>query len=119
MMTTCKRQQAAPERPRARPRPVRPRGRCAEVRELVAALRETRLGRWDAIDPRHTAVLLHSGLSARDLIDRSDDAGARDELRVALEAMRQALAAIAEREPVGDDRRPKEIVQWLAERTEV
>jgi DNA-binding transcriptional regulator YiaG len=40
-------------------------------------------------------------------------------LRVALESIRQALVAIAEREPVADDHTPKEIVQWLADRTEV
>jgi uncharacterized protein (DUF2384 family) len=39
--------------------------------------------------------------------------------RVALESIRQSLAAIAEREPVSDERNPKQIVQWLAERTEV
>jgi DNA-binding transcriptional regulator YiaG len=38
---------------------------------------------------------------------------------VALESIRQSLAAIAEREPVSDERSPKQVVQWLAERTEV
>jgi DNA-binding transcriptional regulator YiaG len=64
-------------------------------------------------------VLLHAGLRAHDLIDRCDDREARDRLRIALEEIRQSLAAIAEREPVGDERSPKEIAQWLAARTEV
>jgi DNA-binding transcriptional regulator YiaG len=40
-------------------------------------------------------------------------------VRIALERIRQSLAAIAEREPASDDRSPKQVVQWLAERTEV
>jgi hypothetical protein len=92
---------------------------AAEVRELASGLSETELRRWNAIDPRHTTVLLHAGLRAHDLIDRCDDREARDRLRIALEEIRQSLAAIAEREPVGDERSPKEIAQWLAARTEV
>jgi hypothetical protein len=38
---------------------------------------------------------------------------------VALESIRQPLAVIAEREPVSDERNAKQIVQWLAERTQV
>jgi uncharacterized protein (DUF2384 family) len=40
-------------------------------------------------------------------------------LRVALESLRQGFAAIAESEPVADERSPKEVARWLAEKTEV
>ena len=89
------------------------------VRELVAGIDQTNLRRWEAIDPHHAVIVLHSALSAQRAIDDPGSPAARDQLRVALESIRQSLAAIAEREPVSDERNPKEIVQWLAERTEV
>lgn len=89
------------------------------VREIAAAVDLTNLRRWEAIDPHHAVIVLHSAVSAQRTLEDPDSIAARDQLRVALESIRQSLAAIAEREPVSDERSPKEIVQWLAQRTEV
>jgi DNA-binding transcriptional regulator YiaG len=89
------------------------------VRELTAGIDATALGRWEAIDPQHAVIVLRSAVSAQRALEDPDSPVARDRLRIALESIRQSLAAIAEREPAGDERDPKEIVQWLAERTEV
>jgi hypothetical protein len=96
-----------------------PAGIADAVRKLVAGVDQTNLRRWEAIDPHHAVIVLHSAVSAqRALVDPDSSAG-RDQLRVALESIRQSLAAIAEREPVSDERTPKQIMQWLAARTEV
>jgi DNA-binding transcriptional regulator YiaG len=89
------------------------------VRELAAGVDQTNLRRWEAIDPHHAVIVLHSAVSAQRALEDPDSSAGRDQLRVALEAIRQSLAAIAEREPVSDERTPKQIVQWLAVRTEV
>lgn len=89
------------------------------VRELAAGVDQTNLQRWEAIDPHHAVVVLHSAVSAQRALEDPDSSAARDQLRVALESIRQSLAAIAEREPVSDKRTPKQTVQWLAARTEV
>ena len=92
---------------------------AAAVREITAGVDQTQLHRWETIDPRHAVIVLHSALTAQRAIEEPESPAARDQLRVALEGLRQSLAAIAEREPVGDERTPKQIVQWLAARTEV
>jgi hypothetical protein len=92
---------------------------AAEVGEIAGALDGIAPRRWEAVDPYHAVTLLHSTLSAQRAVGRPDDTAARDQLRIALESIRQSLAAIAERQPVSDERTPKEVVQWLAERTEV
>lgn len=89
------------------------------VRELAAGVDQTNLRRWEAIDPNHAVIVLHSVVSAQRALEDPNSPAARDQLRVALENIRQSLAAIAEREPVSDVRNPKQVVQWLAERTEV
>lgn len=92
---------------------------AAEVREIAAGVGETNLRRWDAVDPTHAVIVLRSAVSAQRALDDPDSPAARDQLRVALESIRQSLAAIAEREPVSDERDTKQIVQWLMEQTEV
>jgi len=92
---------------------------AGEVREITGAVEETQLRRWEAIDPYHAVVVLHSAISAQRALERPDSPAARDQLRVALESIRQSLTAIAEREPVSDERTPKEIVGSLAAWTEV
>jgi hypothetical protein len=92
---------------------------AAEVRDVATGVDRTNLRRWEMIDPRHALIVLHSSLSAQRAIEEPQSSQARDQLRVALESLRQALAAIAEREPVSGERSPKEVVQWLAARTEV
>lgn len=92
---------------------------AAAVREIAAAVDQTNLPHWEAIDPHHALIVLRSAVSAQRAIEEPESPAARDQLRIALEGMRQSLASIAEREPVGDERSPKEIVQWLADRTEV
>lgn len=89
------------------------------VRELVAGIDETALGRWEAVDPHHAVVVLRSAVSVQRALEDADAPAARDRMRIALDSIRQSLAAIAEREPMADERDPKEIVQWLAAHTEV
>jgi hypothetical protein len=96
-----------------------PAGIAAEVRDIAAGVDRTNLRRWEMIDPRHALIVLHSAVSAQRALEEPESRSARDQLRIALESLRQSLAAIAEREPVGDERTPKEVVQWLASRTEV
>ena len=102
----------------ARERSIPP-GIEGAVRDIAAGLDHTTLQRWEMIDPRHAVIVLHSAVSAQRAIEEPESSAARDQLRVALETLRQSLAAIAEREPVSDERSPKQIVQWLASRTEV
>jgi hypothetical protein len=89
------------------------------VREIAAAIEQTGLARWEAIDPRHALVMLRAAVSAQRALEEPDSPAARDQLRIALESLRQAFAAIAESQPVSDERSAKEIVRWLAETTEV
>ena len=92
---------------------------AAAVREIASGIQETNLRRWETVDPTHAVIVLRSAVSAQLAVEDPDSPAARDQLRVALESIRQSLAAIAEREPVSAERTPKEIVQWLAARTEV
>ena len=92
---------------------------AAAVREIASGIEDTNLRRWETIDPTHAVIVLRSAVSAQRALEQPDSPAARDQLRVALESIRQSLAAIAEREPVSAERTPKEIVQWLAARTEV
>jgi len=89
------------------------------VEEIALGIDQTNLRHWEAIDPHHAVIVLHAAVSAQRAVAEPDSAAARDQLRIALESIRQSLAAIAERQPVSDERSPKQIVQWLAERTEV
>jgi hypothetical protein len=89
------------------------------VREFAAAIEQTDLAAWETVDPRHALVVLKAGVSAQRALDKPESPAARDQLRIALESIRQGLAAIAEREPVADERSPKDVVRWLAETTDV
>jgi DNA-binding transcriptional regulator YiaG len=92
---------------------------AAAVREMASGIEDTNLRRWETVDPTHAVIVLRSAVSAQLAVEEPDSPAARDQLRVALESIRQSLAAIAEREPVSSERTPKEIVHWLAARTEV
>ena len=92
---------------------------AAAVKEIATGIEETNLRRWETVDPTHAVIVLRSAVSAQLAVEEPDSPAARDQLRVALESIRQSLAAIAEREPVSAERTPKQIVQWLAARTEV
>src|SRR5918998_3114497 len=86
-----------------------PAGIGAAVGALVAAVRATPLERWTAADP-YLALLVHRAvLDAQAAVED----GERDALRIALERLSHALAALAEAEEVGDARTPKELAQWL------
>jgi hypothetical protein len=92
-----------------------PAGFGAEVARLAAAVRATPLERWTAADP-YLALLVHRAvLDAQAAVDDE----ARDALRIALERLSHALAALGETEEVGDARAPKELAQWLAAALEV
>lgn len=87
----------------------------AAVGGLTAAVRATPLDRWTAADP-YLALLVHRAvLDAQAAVDEE----ARDGLRVALERLSHALAALGEAEEVGDARTPKELARWLAGAVEV
>jgi hypothetical protein len=87
----------------------------AAVGALGAAVRATPLERWTAADP-YLALLVHRAvLDAQAAVDD----GARDALRIALERLSHALAALGEAEEVGDERTPKELARWLASAVEV
>ena len=78
-------------------------------------MRATPLERWTAADP-YLALLVHRAvLDAQAAVDDE----ARDALRIALERLSHALAALGEAEEVGDARAPKELAQWLAAALEV
>jgi hypothetical protein len=91
-----------------------PRSIDARVRAYVDALQRSDLEAWARIDPRHALLAHRAALSVLTALDARD----RDRLRVALDALVQALDAIAEGEPVSDDRTGKELVQFLTEVTE-
>jgi uncharacterized protein (DUF2384 family) len=92
---------------------------AAGVREIAEAVDATHLRRWEAVDPHHAVIVLHSAVRAQRALENPNSILSRNQLRVALESIRQSLAALAEREPVSDERTPKQIVQWLAQQTEV
>jgi uncharacterized protein (DUF2384 family) len=90
------------------------------VHEIAAGVaQQTQTSRWEAIDPYLALIIHRAVIQASEAVHRADEAAARDQLRVALESMRQGFAAIAESEPVSDERSPKEIARWLAETAEV
>jgi hypothetical protein len=87
----------------------------AEVAQLAAAVRATPLERWTAADP-YLALLVHRAvLDARAAVEDES----RDALRIALERLSHALAALGEAEEVGDARTPKELARWLVAAVEV
>jgi hypothetical protein len=87
----------------------------ASVGALAAAVRATPLERWTAADP-YLALLVHRAvLDAQAAVDEES----RDALRIALERLSHALAALGEAEDVGDARSPKELARWLARAVEV
>jgi hypothetical protein len=87
----------------------------AAVGALAAAVRATPLERWTAADP-YLALLVHRAvLDAQAAVEEES----RDALRIALERLSHALAALGEAEEVGDARSPKELARWLARTVEV
>jgi len=89
------------------------------VRELAGGLARSDVVRWARVDP-YPALLVHrAALEALAAVEAAGDPEARDRLRVALAALEHALASIAEREPVGDDRPAEELARWLAATLEV
>jgi uncharacterized protein (DUF2384 family) len=97
-----------------------PDGIADAVHEMSAGIAfATAAARWEAIDPYLTLIIHRSLIQAEEAVRRAGEPGARDLLRVALESMRQGFAAIAESEPVADERSPKDVVRWLADITEV
>jgi hypothetical protein len=88
---------------------------AAEVAALAGAVRAVPLVRWTAADP-YLALLVHRAvLDAQAAVDGAD----RDALRIALERLGHALAALGEAEAVGDERTPKELARWLAAAADV
>jgi hypothetical protein len=96
-------------------------GEIAEaVHEVAAGIAlATTAVRWEAIDPYLTLIIHRAVIQAEDAVRRAAEPDARDRLRVALESLRQGFAAIAESEPIADERSPKDVVRWLADTTEV
>jgi hypothetical protein len=92
-----------------------PRSIERAVHDIALGVNGTTLAEWEAVDPRHALIVYRGVVAAQAAVDQRD----RNGLRVALETIRQGLASIAERQPVSDDRSPKELVQWLVGVTEV
>ena len=90
------------------------------VHEIASAVVDrTAVDRWEAVDP-YLALSVHRAvIQAEQAVRAARDPAGRDRLRVALESLRQAFAAIAENEPVADERSPKDIARWLAGIAEV
>jgi hypothetical protein len=92
-----------------------PAGIGESVGALAAAVRATPLERWTAADP-YLALLVHRAvLDAQAAVEDES----RDALRIALERLSHALAALGEAEEFGDARSPKELARWLAAAVEV
>ena len=87
----------------------------SEVTDAVDGAR----GRWSSIDPHYIEILLRATLSAQIALMEPGLPESRDRLRMALDGLAAAFDAIAEQEPVSDDRTGKELITWLAEHTEV
>ena len=90
----------------------------ADVRELTDAV-DRHEGSWQSVDPHYIEILLRATLSAQLALMEPDLPESRDRLRFALDGLASAFDAIAESRPVSDERTGKELVNWLAERTEV
>jgi hypothetical protein len=90
----------------------------ASVRELTDAVDGHRSS-WSTVDPHYIEILLRATLSAQLALMDPDLPESRDRLRMALDGLASAFDAIAESQPVSDERSGKEIVAWLSERTEV
>src|SRR3954447_1963262 len=90
----------------------------ATVRELTDAV-DRHEGSWSSVDPHYIEILLRTTLSAQLALREPDLPESRDRLRLALDGLASAFDAIAESRPVSDERTGKELVAWLAERTEV
>jgi hypothetical protein len=95
-----------------------PREVQVEVREMTDAV-DREKGGWASIDPHYLEILLRASLSAQIALMEPELPASRDRMRMALDGLAAAFDAIAEQEPVSDDRTGKELVAWLAERTEV
>jgi uncharacterized protein (DUF2384 family) len=91
----------------------------AAVREVATGVTQTALARWQAIDPYLALIIHRAVIRAEEAVHLADEPGARESLRVALESLRHGFAAIAENEPIADERSPKEVARWLAETAEV
>jgi uncharacterized protein (DUF2384 family) len=116
--------EAAAEIARLNDRLARERTIPGDIGEAVHALAagtvdQTSPARWEAIDPYLTLLIHRAVIQAEEAVRRSDEPEARDRLRIALEGLRQGFAAIAESEPIADERSPKDVVRWLAATAEV
>lgn len=90
------------------------------VHSIAASVTQpTAISPWQAIDPYLALIIHRAVIQASEAVHHRDDPAARDQLRIALESLRQGFAAIAENEPASDERSPKEVARWLAETAEV
>lgn len=90
----------------------------AEVREVTDAV-DRHEGSWRTVDPHYVEILLRATLSAQLALMEPDRPESRDRLRMALDGLSSAFDAIAESQPVSDQRSGKELVAWLVDQTEV
>jgi uncharacterized protein (DUF2384 family) len=88
------------------------------VVEVVANISDAILGMSEnlaeSIDPYLLLGLENGALGAVRALDLEDPRQRRDQLRVRLEQIRQALRDIEEGWPVGEERPAKDVAQWLA-----
>src|SRR5437899_342697 len=90
----------------------------AEVREVTDAVARHDWS-WRTVDPHYVEILLRASLSAQLAIADAEQPGSRERLRMALDGLSSAFDAIAESQPVSDERTGKELVAWLVDQTEV
>lgn len=90
----------------------------AEVLEVTDAV-DRHEGSWRTVDPHYVEILLRATLSAQLAVVSPGATGSRERLRMALDGLASAFDAIAESQPVSDERTGKELVAWLVDQTEV
>lgn len=86
------------------------------IADEVLAISRDELAR---MDPYLFLALQHGALAAYRAMHAPDPTTERQQLRIGLERMRQALRDFAEEAPVRDDRPAKEVARWLADTVHV
>lgn len=90
----------------------------AFVHRIASAVIEHR-ERWRSVDPALALLVHQSVIAAEEAIERPGEPESRDQLRVAFARLTDALEAIAEAEPISEERSDKEVAQRLVRSLDV
>ncbi len=85
------------------------------VEELADDLAALPVNATLRIDPYLLVALQQSMLASLRALDSPDHSGARRELRIRLEQLRQVYRDLADAKPIYEDRPPKALVKWIGE----